>query len=62
MGGNIPGGSFLLGKFPGGGGDFPGESLMGGNFPGENFNSFPDSFNSSDSSNRDNSTIYHITP
>ena len=45
-------GIFCAGNFRGGG-NFPGESLMGGNFPGENFNSFPDSFNSSDSSNRE---------
>ena len=35
MGGNIPGGNFLSGKFPRG--NFPGVSLMGGNFPGGNF-------------------------
>ena len=37
MGGNIPGGNFLVGYFPGG--NFPGGNLMGRNFPG---GSFPD--------------------
>ena len=34
MGENIPGGDFLGGKFPGGGGDFPSEVWWVGIFPG----------------------------
>ena len=35
MGGNIPGGNFLVGNFPGV--NSPGGTLIGGNFPGWNF-------------------------
>ena len=35
MGGNIPGGNFVVGNYMGG--NFPGGSLIGGNFPGGNF-------------------------
>ena len=44
MGGNIPGGNFLAGNFPGrekmgegGGRNIPGGSLLGGTFPDGNF-------------------------
>ena len=35
MGGNIPGGNFVVGNYMGG--NFPGGSLMRGNFLGGNF-------------------------